>query len=98
VVSINIEDLKGSTHGFFTRGTLIKDVHAISREIRNGRKIPAIKELRAQTGWDLRTAKNYIDEYMPNFRNSEETNNMLANRFIEEHTHTNLIEDDEFKV
>jgi len=83
----------------------ICDVHSIANEIRNGRRIAAIKELRAQTGWGLREAKDYIDKYSnePGYGSLANglANDRCAERFINDHTQKpleNLLDEDEFKV
>lgn len=45
--------------------SIFKDVISISELIRTGQKIAAIKEVRTQTGWGLKEAKEYIDKYLP---------------------------------
>lgn len=44
---------------------VFNDVMIISELIRNGQKIPAIKEVRTQTSWGLKEAKQYIDKFLP---------------------------------
>ena len=65
--------------------TIIRNPNAIAIEIRNDNKIAAIKELRTQTGWSLKEAKEYMDRYMPQprpFFNPQE----VADNFIIDHT------------
>lgn len=44
---------------------VFNDVMIISELIRSGQKIPAIKEVRTQTSWGLKEAKQYIDKFLP---------------------------------
>lgn len=70
----------------FFKNIIFTDVSVIADLIRVGRKIPAIKEVRGQTGWGLRVAKEYIDKYIPHLSNMDDEE--LANagdRFIQDH-------------
>lgn len=68
-ICILISDI--NVNEFIRRGALpnvdiiFTDVDTICEYIRAGRKIPAIKEVRAQTGWGLKEAKEYLDKYLP---------------------------------
>jgi hypothetical protein len=105
ISDINPNDLGGIGVPYYQgigniRDGNICDVHAIADEIRKGRKIAAIKELRAQTGWGLREAKHYIDEYSGSlaYGSNGLANSRCAERFINDHTPENLLNEDEFKV
>jgi hypothetical protein len=80
------------------------NVNAIAAEIRLGRKIAAIKELRSQTGWGLKESKEYIDKYTDGIVYNRDgvnhfANDRAADRFIQAHTPaTDLLGEDEFKV
>lgn len=77
------------------------NVNAIAAEIRLGRKIAAIKELRSQTGWGLKESKEYIDKYTENvsYNSGSFENDRAADRFIQAHTpKENFIGDDDFKL
>ena len=92
-------------------GGVFEDIHTIADCIRSGMKIAAIKEVRSQTGWGLKEAKEYIDRYTndtgfgnvvynPN-RADERVNILCADNFIRAHTPsppTDLLDEDEFKV
>ena len=66
---------------------IFSDVYIIADQIRDNRKIPAIKLIREQTGWGLKEAKEYIDKYMTS-RNGYCTAypDGAADRFIKDHT------------
>lgn len=72
------------------------DAYKIADEIRKSQKIAAIKECRAQTGWDLRQAKEYIDRYMIIGISFQDA----ADKFIDDHTYKNekFLNIDEFKI
>jgi len=82
-------------------GGVFKDVYAIAQEIRNRRKIAAIKEIRTQTGWGLKEAKEYCDKYMPNtngYRDSQEYYDRCADRFIMAHAPKDFLKDGDFEL
>lgn len=70
----------------------IYDPHTIAENIKINRRISAIKELRKQTNWNLREAKNYIDKYYDMFFTNWERGpgseqlEKAANKFIQDHT------------
>ena len=87
---------------------VFEDIHIIADCLRSGMKINAIKEVRSQTGWGLKQAKQYVDKYTENgsYYNSTipsemHLNGRNADRFIKDHTPLppiDLIDDDEFKI
>lgn len=68
-ICILISDI--NVNEFVRRGALpnvdiiFTDVDTICVYIRAGRKIQAIKEMRAQSGWGLKETKEYLDKYLP---------------------------------
>lgn len=85
--------------GKIVYGGKFSDVMAIANEIRAGRKIAAIKEVRAQTGWGLKEAKQYIDEYTGvGYGHSDEAKNIWADKFIREHSIHDEFGEDDFKL
>ena len=75
-------------------GGPFSNIQVIYDEIVVGRKISAIKEVRAQTGWGLREAKQFVDSYYddPGGRT------VGAERFRREYTRQNHLSDDLFKL
>lgn len=80
--------------------SLITNPEAIALEIRNQRKISAIKELRAQTGWGLKETKSYIDDYYPMNRHDEPESyyRSCAERFMKAHRLPDFIDEKEFEI
>lgn len=82
------------------------NIQVIADQIRKGRKIGAIKEVRGQTGWGLREAKEYMDKYMENlgydscFSPAEQYAhyNECANNFLRAHKPDDFLGDEEFKI
>jgi hypothetical protein len=87
---------------FFVEDSSITNAAKIASELSCGRKIAAIKELRAQTGWGLRRAEYYIDEYIPVYqtvgthRDMNMKNREAAIRFLKDHTSEDFIKDEDF--
>ena len=80
-------------------GGVFKDIHIIADCIRNGKKIAAIKEIRTQTGWGLKEAKEYCDRYTSNgYNQSEEMRIACADHFIREHMPRDTFDVDDFKL
>lgn len=85
---------------------LFNDIHGIADEIRNGRKIGAIKKVREQTKWGLKEAKDYIDQYMitgvytAEDRNAgvEASNADVADKFIRDHALDDFLNREEMNV
>lgn len=91
----NQEHITPSKNGIFT------DIYSIANEIKENRKISAIKKIREQTGWTLRKSKDYIDNYLLGnvadrrvFMECHEA----ANQFVEDHLPKDFINKDEFEV
>lgn len=98
----------------FDQGTAIyntgifSNVGIIADCIRDGKKIAAIKEVRAQTGWGLKEAKHYVDKYTvhgshynADVDDKIRINNMNADTFIRDHAPKppiDLLGEDEFSV
>lgn len=83
----------------FVGAGIFSDVMIIAEEIRRGRKIAAIKEIRSQTGWGLKEAKEYIDRYVEGWDNQNSYScNVYAERFLQAHMPDDLLDEDEFKV
>jgi len=76
--------------------TIIRNPNAIAIEIRNDNKIPAIKELRVQTGWSLKEAKEYLDKYMPQPRLFDPQN--AAERFLSDHTLSDFLDAKDMQI
>ena len=85
---------------------LFTDLAAIADAIRIGHKIQAIKEVRSQTGWGLKEAKEYIDKFFPpsynNFNDPvAERNgwNRFADNFLNHHRpQVDFINEDDLKM
>jgi hypothetical protein len=108
-LSIVISDFNISDFGAnrMTNGTVVafSDIKAIADCIRNGHKIAAIKELRAQTGWGLKESKEYIDKWTSDYNHhsyiedrQRQQNNTLADKFIKDHQIIDFLNDNEFKI
>ena len=91
--------IEANTHNVSNNG-IFSNVEIIANEIRSKRKIGAIKEVRAQTGWGLREAKDYIDKYVSGMlgNNDPEYYNKMADRFIKDHTIQDFILSEEMFV
>jgi len=77
------------------------DVHIIADEIRNRRKIGAIKKIREQTGWGLKESKEYMDNYIPTGTPEGFDYWIAADNFIRKHTYVmegNFLSDDEMEI
>ncbi len=86
----------GDTH-IRSNNSPFTDLNEIAECIRYGKKINAIKEVRSQTGWGLKDAKEYMDKY--SF--SEEAQIREADRFIREHSYVmegDFIDDNEMEL
>ena len=63
------------------------------------KKIPAIKEVRYQTGWGLKEAKEFVDRYLPMRVNLSEVEcKKAAQKFIKDHTFDDFFDEDDFNV
>lgn len=85
------------------RGGMFTDIMKIANEIRAGRKIPAIKECRSQTGWGLKEAKEYIDKYLSGYIDDngmyrEEKLESMYKMFLTDHMPKDFIEKDDFEL
>jgi hypothetical protein len=86
---------------------IFTDINEVVKHIRIGHKIAAIKEIRTQTGWGLKEAKDYIDKFWIGY-DTYNTNdpmecrrawNLSAERFIREHTpQEDFIEENDLKL
>jgi ribosomal protein L7/L12 len=76
---------------------IFTNINVIADCIRVGKKIAAIKEIRAQTGWGLKEAKEYADRFITHGRDPIR-NNQEAENFIRMHLPDDFIENDEFKI
>jgi len=66
-------------------GGMFSDLYTIAKYIKEKKKISAIKEVRAQTGWGLRESKLYIEKYIPlDFIDFVSYSN-CAEKFINDH-------------
>ena len=81
------------------------DIDKIAINIKAGKKIAAIKEIRTQTGWQLKEAKEFIDRYISSQYGSlaheyydTEYYEKAARKFISDFTQKNFIEKEEFKI
>ena len=63
------------------------DVNKIAHAIRTSKKIQAIKEIRSQTGWGLKEAKDYIDKYFVGNFYDESLDDLgkIADQFVLDH-------------
>jgi hypothetical protein len=91
-----IQGLKGEVP--FFGGGVFNDVYRIADEMRNGQKIPAIKEIRTQTGWGLKEAKQFCDKYMPMGAGNNFNYHAAADRFIKDHIPEDFLKDGDFDV
>lgn len=78
----------GKNRGQFFNVNLIADL------IRRDMKIPAIKEIRHQTGWGLKESKEYLDKYIYTGADLKEN----AEQFLRDHSASNFFEDNEFEI
>ena len=62
------------------------NLELIAHEIRNKRKIAAIKEMRKQTGWGLKDSKEYIDRFIPTGTPEGFDYRLAAENFIIKHS------------
>ena len=81
-----VNDVASSVYRNSFDNSVFSDIYLIADELRNRRKIGAIKEIREQTHWGLRDAKAYIDKYIPMGINENFDYNMAADKFIKDHT------------
>lgn len=81
---------------------LIHDPASIASYIKTGEKIRAIKELRQQSGWGLKEAKEYLDNYIPHTNYGNPNDNFdyskSADIFIQDHIAEDFLGNDDFKV
>lgn len=89
-----IKDLK--TIGL--NGCPFSNIHSIVHEIRNGKRLLAIKKIRAQTGWGLKEAKQYLDGFIPVNSYYPISYEKYATKFLLHHVSEEFIKDDDFKV
>ena len=75
---------------------VFSDVSKITYEILMGRKISAIKEIRAQTGWGLKESKDYLDKYMPSGIHGDY--DRISDNFQRNHTIQDFILSEEMMV
>jgi len=103
-VCILIRDINQGVFNFNQLSNDIRffaDPYKIANEIRCQRKIAAIKEVRSQTGWGLKDAKYFMDNYMPM---SPVPNgfdyNIAAENFIRDHKikEGNFLSDEEMEI
>lgn len=76
---------------------LFTDVLAIANEIKEGRKIGAIKKVREQTGWGLKESKDYVDKYNIDYTNNI-VNEEASLKFISDHTMDDFLEREEMQL
>lgn len=91
-----IRGLKGEVP--FFGGGIFNDVYVIADAIRDKKKIQAIKEVRAQTGWGLKEAKHFIDKYVPMGVRDDFGYHAAADRFISDHVPKDFIKDEDFAL
>ena len=82
---------------------MFSDLNIIADCIRANRKIQAIKEVRSQSGWGLKEAKYYMDNYMPMSPNemthTDEFYARESERFITDHQpKIDFLQSDEFEL
>jgi hypothetical protein len=101
--------LSESISTFLSNGSNITNPFIIADAIREKKKILAIKELRAQTGWGLKDAKHYIDRWLPTASLAASLNDPhdpptdeffenQANAFIRDHTNEETFKVDDFNL
>lgn len=76
------------------------NIDLIVEELRRGRKIAAIKEIRVQTRWGLKEAKEYIEKFIPqefNYDNLQKWDE-YANNFYNAHVIKDFFKDGEFTL
>lgn len=86
-----------------TVNILFTDVLAIANEIKEGRKIGAIKKVREQTGWGLKESKEYIDKYNVTYNHTSDSsfnnsNEEASLKFISDHTMDDFLEREEMQL
>lgn len=81
------------------------NIYTIADQIRTGRKIAAIKEIRVQSGWGLKEAKEYLDKFFPmgaaynmNPDDQRVFYNNCAEKFIKAHIPNDFLEKDEMEI
>ena len=82
-------------------GGIFSNPQRIADEISMGRKIPAIKEVREQTGWGLREAKEYIDQFFPmglGRQWTQEDYDNFALKFIRAHMPNDFLDEGEMTI
>lgn len=86
---------------------IFTDINEIVRQIRSGQKIAAIKEIRYQTKWGLKEAKEYIDKYWIGYDTYNHNDpiecrriyDLIADNFIREHSpKEDFINENDLKV
>lgn len=99
ISDVNPNDFVFGGGKVFYGGGVFDNVMIIADEIRAHRKIGAIKEVRNQTGWGLREAKEYIDRYTGHGygRNTVEASR-CADRFIRDHMPKDFLKGDDFEL
>lgn len=77
--------------------TVFSDVNTIAELIEADQKIAAIKEVRHQTGWGLKEAKEYVDSYMPTHNRDSL---QCGYKFRKDHTllSSSFLKNDDFEV
>ena len=96
VSELNMSHLSKAGNSF---NPLISNPYPIATLIRENRKIEAIKELRGQTKWGLKEAKEYIDKYMPTTGPIRNYNAIEAgDLFFSDHMPSDFLEKDEFNI
>jgi hypothetical protein len=80
-----------------TVNVLFTDVLVIANEIKEGRKIGAIKKVREQTKWGLKESKEYIDKYTIDYGNHVR-NEEASLKFISDHTMDDFLEREEMQL
>jgi hypothetical protein len=103
ISELNFNELADALSGDITRvnsgNAVFSNVYKIADEIRARRKIAAIKETRAQTGWGLKEAKEYIDKFIPPSWGRDDSNyDTYADNFLRAHMPENFIADVDFKL
>lgn len=93
-----VKGLKGEVPLF--GGGIFQDLYVIADCIRVGKKIQAIKEVRAQTGWGLKEAKEFMDNWYPMGLGSSDMAvlNAMADKFLRHHMPKDFLNDEDMSL
>ena len=93
---LKIIDVFPKNNNDIERLNVFSNIEIIASDLRAGRRISAIKEVRKQTGWDLKKAKEYLDNYYMKY--NSDNYNLAAFKFMQDHMPKNFISKEEFNL